>query len=244
MTNSFSIEGKRFLITGATSGIGLECCRYIKENGGTFVGIGRNIEHFPYKDDQNKIQFIDLLDFQTTDLNFLLNQKFDGIVHSAGMVELLPIQFFNLELYRKISKINVESILEIISFFLKNKLFNKYASIVLISSISGKFGMKGNGIYGMTKASLDLISKVLAGELAQQKVRTNSILPGMVKTKMTDKTKDELGDELLKIDEKKYPLGYGEIENVVLPIAFLLSDASRWISGQNIVIDGGRTSVI
>lgn len=244
MINNFSIQGKKFLITGATSGIGLECCKYIKENGGSFIGLGRNIESFQFSDEENKIEFMDLLNFQTSDLNFLLGQKFDGIIHSAGIVELMPIQFFNLELYRKISKINVESILEIISFCLKNKLLNRYASIVLISSISGKFGMKGNGIYGMSKASLDLITKVLAGELAQQKIRANSILPGMVKTKMTDKTKEELGDELLKIDEKKYPLGYGEVENVVLPIIFLLSDASKWISGQNIVIDGGRTSVI
>jgi len=244
MDNAFSISGKLFLVTGATSGIGLNCCKYIAENGGNFVGLGRNIKDFPYAGNGNSIYALDLENFVNKDLEFLNEFKFNGIIHAAGIVELLPFQFFNLDLYNKIMRVNVESILTIISHLLKKRLLLKESSIVLVSSISGKYGMKGNGIYGISKSALNLVSKVLAGELSSSRIRTNSVLPGMVKTKMTDKTVTELGENLIKIDESKYPLGYGNVEDVVLPIIFLLSDASKWINGQNIILDGGRTSII
>jgi NAD(P)-dependent dehydrogenase (short-subunit alcohol dehydrogenase family) len=104
--------------------------------------------------------------------------------------------------------------------------------------------MKGNGIYAASKGALISISKVWANELAVNKIRINCVSPGMVKTEITNKSIENLSIEVIQEDEKKYPLGYGEAIQVANPIIFLLSDASSWITGQNLVLDGGRTSII
>ena len=114
----------------------------------------------------------------------------------------------------------------------------------MVSSVAGIFGMKGNGIYAASKGALIAISKVWANEFAVSKTRVNCVSPGMVKTEITSKSIENLSLEVIQEDEKKYPLGYGTPEQVADPIVFLLSDASSWITGQNLVLDGGRTSTI
>jgi NAD(P)-dependent dehydrogenase (short-subunit alcohol dehydrogenase family) len=127
---------------------------------------------------------------------------------------------------------------------LKKKKFNKPSSIVFLSSIASLYGMKGNGLYAITKASLNIMAKTYANELANKKIRVNTVAPGMVNTQITLDASEFLSDEAILKDKKKYPLGYGEPKDVALPIVFLLSDASKWITGQVLVLDGGRTAVI
>ena len=104
--------------------------------------------------------------------------------------------------------------------------------------------MKGNGIYAASKGALIAISKVWASEFSSNRIRVNCVSPGMVKTEITNKSIDDLSLEVIQQDEKKYPLGYGEAIQVANPIIFLLSEASSWITGQNLILDGGRTSTI
>jgi NAD(P)-dependent dehydrogenase (short-subunit alcohol dehydrogenase family) len=168
----------------------------------------------------------------------------DGYVHSAGVVDINPIKFFKPDLYEQIRSTNLDSFIYLMNAMLKRKKINNKASIVLLSSISGLYGMKGNGLYGMTKAALNIAAKTYANELSKQKIRVNSVAPGMVKTQITLDTIDKLGEDQIKSDEEKYPLGYGEPEDVAYPICFLLSDAAKWITGEVMVLDGGRTAVI
>jgi NAD(P)-dependent dehydrogenase (short-subunit alcohol dehydrogenase family) len=88
------------------------------------------------------------------------------------------------------------------------------------------------------------MAKTYANELAGKKIRVNAVAPGMVNTQITIDANDFLSEEVINEDKKKYPLGYGEPEDVALPIVFLLSEASKWITGQVIVLDGGRTAII
>ena len=104
--------------------------------------------------------------------------------------------------------------------------------------------MKANSPYAMTKASLNILSKTLAAEFAKKKIRFNTVSPGMVETQITKDASINLGKERIDIDRKKYPLGYGNSIDVAKPIIFLLSDYSNWITGLDLVIDGGRTSTI
>lgn len=247
--DKFSLENKIILVSGATSGIGLELCKQIVANGGNFIGLGRNtavLQDFIHSRNlsQSKAILADLTSEESI-LSSLENiEKIDGYVHSAGIVQNNPIQFFNKELYDQIRTVNLDSSLIIISQLLKKKKFNKPASVVFVSSISGMYGMKGNGIYGITKSALNIMAKTYANELAGKKIRVNAVAPGMVNTQITLNANDFLSEEVINEDKKKYPLGYGEPEDVALPIIFLLSEASKWITGQVIVLDGGRTAII
>jgi NAD(P)-dependent dehydrogenase (short-subunit alcohol dehydrogenase family) len=134
--------------------------------------------------------------------------------------------------------------LVLFSELLKRKKINRQSSVVFISSISAIRGAKGNGLYAITKAALDSICKVYANELSSKLIRINTIQPGMVETDMAFKTENLLSKEVMDIDRSKYPFGYGEVKDVALPVVFLLSNASKWITGQSITIDGGRTTLL
>ena len=248
--NNFSLIGKTILVTGATSGIGLEICKQIAIAGGNFVGIGRNIEKLQHYIDDNKLEESKAVTFDLVaieNIHLLVSElpiKIDGFVHSAGIAHISPMHFFNYNDYENIRKINFDSVLVLFSELLKKKKINKNASVVFISSISAIRGAKGNGLYAITKAALDGISKVYANELASKLIRVNTIQPGMVETDMCLQAENILSKETMDVDRSKYPLGYGETKDIALPVIFLLSNASKWITGQSIVIDGGRTSVL
>jgi NAD(P)-dependent dehydrogenase (short-subunit alcohol dehydrogenase family) len=248
--NDFSLDGKTILVTGATSGIGFEICKQITSAGGSFIGIGRNVEKLKsYIDDNNLIYSkaikFDLLNVdKISDIVIELDNKIDGLVHSAGIAYVNPMQFFNYSDYDHIRKINLDSLLVLFSELLKRKKINRQSSVVFISSISAIRGAKGNGLYAITKAALDSICKVYANELSSKLIRINTIQPGMVETDMAFKTENLLSKEVMDIDRSKYPFGYGEVKDVALPVVFLLSNASKWITGQSITIDGGRTTLL
>ena len=248
MDSFIDFSGKRFLVTGASSGIGFEICRQISYFGGYVVGIGRNVEKLNLL--SSELVNFTSINFDLTDLDNLedlvdqIDLPIDGIVHSAGIVQLLPIKFFDIDVLNKLRKVNYDSILIIISKLLKGKKINKDASIVFISSIAAEMGMKGNALYSSTKAALNSTTKVLASELASQRIRVNSISPGQVETSLTDEIASQVSAEAIIIDKMKYPLGYGKSEDIANLSVFLLSSKSRWITGSIINIDGGRSSIL
>jgi NAD(P)-dependent dehydrogenase (short-subunit alcohol dehydrogenase family) len=251
MNKFIDLSGKRFLITGATSGIGLEICKEIDKFNGTIVAIGRDENKLQklYYSLNNRANFVgilhDLENLETRDsLHEKLEMSFDGFVHAAGIVQLLPVKFFKQNIQDKIRKINYDSAVDIISYLVKFKKINNLGSIILISSIAASFGMKGNLMYANTKASLDIFAKVLSSELSHLKVRVNTICPGQIDTEMTEQISLTISKELLDLDKKKYPLGYGSPIDIANLTLFLLSERSKWITGTNIIIDGGRTSTI
>jgi len=246
--NPFDLSGKKILVTGASSGIGFETCRAIVRQGGTFVAVARRTDFLEklIKECGNQNSFIAADLSQMDDIKAIVEtiENIDGIVHSAGIVSLAPVKFYSEQLMNEMRSINFDSITYLVNLIFKKKKINKGSSIVLVSSVAGLFGMKGNGIYAASKGALIAISKVWANEFAVSKTRVNCVSPGMVKTEITSKSIENLSLEVIQEDEKKYPLGYGTPEQVADPIVFLLSDASSWITGQNLVLDGGRTSTI
>lgn len=248
MTNPYDLSGKKILVTGASSGIGYETCLAISRQGGTFIAIARRVELLEklIEESGNENSFIlaDLSQIEDIQKIVELMPNIDGIVHSAGIVTLAPVKFYSKELMNSIRETNFDSIALLINLITKKKKINKGSSIVLVASIAGLFGMKGNGIYAASKGALIAISKVWASEFSSNRIRVNCVSPGMVKTEITNKSIDDLSLEVIQQDEKKYPLGYGEAIQVANPIIFLLSEASSWITGQNLILDGGRTSTI
>jgi NAD(P)-dependent dehydrogenase (short-subunit alcohol dehydrogenase family) len=247
----FSLNDKTFLVTGATSGIGLETCKQIGFSGGRFFALGRNLNKISSLIVENNFvdSFalpFDLSNLNTSEIEDVVNSipQIDGFVYCAGIVKNNPIQFFDDKLYNEIRNVNLDACLFFLSFLLKKKKFKKPASVVFVSSISGIFGMKGNGLYAITKSALNIMAKTYANELSSKQIRVNSVAPGMVNTKITEEANDFLSEEVIAADKKKYPLGYGNPEDVALPIVFLLSSASKWVTGQVLILDGGRTAII
>jgi len=219
--------------------------------GGNIIAIGRDNEKLDLLKSQlnPNVKFQKII-YDLENINEIQNiiEKIeiplDGIVHSAGIVKVLPLKFWDMEEYTKLRNINQDSILIILSKLVKSKKIAKNASIVLISSIAGSRGMKGNLMYSTTKAALDISAKVIAAELSSQKIRVNTINPGQVETNLTEQVSEHISSEALNLDRNKYPLGYGNISDISNLALFLLSEKSTWITGTNISIDGGRSNIL
>tara|TARA_B110000027_G_C16083061_1_gene284563 strand:+ start:236 stop:985 length:750 start_codon:yes stop_codon:yes gene_type:complete len=249
MINPFNLDKKTFLVSGATSGIGLQLCKEIVNLGGNFIGIGRNTkvlkEYIIEEKIKNSSVFKINLSNESEIIDFIVDMpEIDGFVHCAGIDSNCLIQYYKNEIYKKTQAINVDSCNLILSLLLRNKKIKKPSSIVFVSSISGIFGSKGKGPYAISKASLNIMAKTYSNELAKKGIRVNAIAPGMVNTKIAENAKEFYSEEAINLDKKKYPLGYGDPIDVALSIVFLLSGASKWITGQVLIVDGGRTATI
>jgi NAD(P)-dependent dehydrogenase (short-subunit alcohol dehydrogenase family) len=240
------IQNKKILVTGATSGIGLALCDFLIKQECSVIGVGRDnnkIEDLIKKSD-NKLKFLslDLIDFSNYSMIFdemLAGEKFDGFVHCAGIEETLPLTMYNPENVKRIFDINVFSGIELLRHFSKKKYSNDGASVVFLSSVMGELGQPGKIGYCATKSAILGIVKASALELAKRRFRVNSVAPGVVNTPMTQKLFSQIEDDNIQRIKEMHPLGIGEVDDVVPAITFLLSDSSKWITGQNIKIDGG-----
>ena len=250
MYNPFSLEKKTILVTGASSGIGRAIALECSKLGANLVINGRNEERLKATLDeldtsigqQHQMVVADL----TTEegLGLLISQKisFDGVSSNAGIVTgNKPIKFIEVDDLLNVINTNTVSHITLAKMLFKKKLLNKNASYVFTASIGGTVSHgPGNAIYGVSKGAIDSFMKYAAIEFAARGVRCNSVCPGMIETPMIDL--DALTDEDKAKDAEKYLLKrYGKPEEVAHLHAFLLSDASSYITGDSIVIDGGYT---
>ena len=243
--NAFSLEGKIFLVTGASSGIGFEICRVIDSLGGRLIAVARREENLidllsKCKGKEHKYVAADLV--KESDLDRIIEaiDKVDGIVHCAGLLKNQLIKFLKMDLFMEMQAVNVNSIVYLMNTIYTKKKITKNASVVLISSLGAMTGIPGGTFYCATKAELFALAKVWAYELETMAIRTNCISPAIVETELITRVYESITQEDIDTDKSKYPLGYGKPDDVAYPVAFLLSDASRGINGQNIVLDGGR----
>lgn len=247
MYNPFSLEGKTILITGASSGIGrataIECSRM----GANVIITARSKERlqetYEMLDGSENRQIIAELT-NNDDLGSLVATvgKIDGVVLCAGKGKTLPVLFSTREEFDDIYNVNFFSQVELLRLLTKKKCLNINSSVVVISSIGGNYRFSpGNAIYGSSKAALKSMVQFYAIELATKKIRVNGICPGMVETPLI--SGGTLSKEQLDADKAKYPLKrYGKPEEVAYGAIYLLSEASSWITGQSLVIDGGITA--
>jgi NAD(P)-dependent dehydrogenase (short-subunit alcohol dehydrogenase family) len=238
---------KNILITGASSGIGRQIAIDVASNNGKAILTGRN------SDLLNKVaEFIeDKYNVKTpiyiTDLN---NEEaiiamantlplLDGIVLNAGIIDYTPIKYLTKEKIENILMVNFISNVLLINKLLLLKKIKNSASIVFISSISARLGVPGTSIYAASKAALTAFAKVLASELSIKKIRVNIVSPGLVSTDLINKisTVSNINNNELNY----YPLGIGTVNNVSDQVIHLLSDRSKWMTGTDILIDGGFT---
>jgi NAD(P)-dependent dehydrogenase (short-subunit alcohol dehydrogenase family) len=246
MYNPFSLDGKTILITGASSGIGKATAIECSKSGAKVIIIGRNQERlnetFCDLEGEGHSQYIlDLTDFNIFN-DFVNNLPIlNGVVHSAGISNHLPFQFLTEEYMKNMFDINFSSGALLSSKLVKKKKIDKNSSIVFITSISGiTSSYIGGSVYSASKGAISGLLKGMALDLASKNIRVNGVMPAMVETSIMDG--GDITKEQFEEDKKKYPLKrYGKPEEVAYAAIYLLSDASSWTTGTNLLLDGGIT---
>lgn len=246
MTNPFSLEGKTIFITGASSGIGRATAIEASKLGAKLLITGRNEERLSKTlenlEGEGHLSFIaDLTNEEEIKSLVLKLPTLDGVVFNAGIGQILLCKFITQESLDSIMKTNTYSPILLSAELLRKKKIAKNASLVFTASVGGyKTGAIGNGMYGATKAALVGYARSLALELAPRNIRVNTVCPGMTQTPLING--GAISKEELEEDAKQYPLmRYGKPEEVAYLIIYLLSNASSFTTGSNIVIDGGLT---
>lgn len=240
------------LITGASSGIGREMAISLSAQYRLILN-GRDAERLQAtqaacRSPERQLCWVrDLADVGTLSETlppFL--EQYDatvtGFVHCAAMLNVLPLRSITIRHAQDVMNTNALAAMEITRLLMRKNVNHKaLKSIVFISSIASQFGAKGFSAYCASKAALDGLMKALAVELGPE-VRVNSVLPGGVSTPMTQAMFDDpaTAERLTK----DYPLGVGLPSDITSAVAFLISEQARWITGHQMVVDGGRSANI
>lgn len=253
MFDNFKLQDKTIVITGASSGIGRQCAITCAKMGANVIILGRNeIELNKTKglcpsDVEVFSACIDITDY--SGLEGVIKEavsifgKIDGFIHSAGIGMTKPLKLLKLIDYELVMKVNVFSAFELVKILSKKKYLKETgASYILISSVMGLLGDIGNVAYCSSKGALLSAGKAAALELASKKIRVNCVLPGVVETEMAKELFETISPEAKEALLSTHPLGFGSPVDVANSCVFLLSDASRWITGTNFVVDGGYSS--
>lgn len=246
MNNPFSLEGKTILITGASSGIGRAAAIECSKMGAKLIISARNPERLQetlsqLEGEGHQMLLCDLSDSNAINEMVDLLPEINALVNNAGYTKLLPINFINRDDFKSILDVNTVAPIMLLQRLLKKKKLAKNSSVVFTSSMAGLGSSSvANGMYTASKGALSAFIRCAALELAPRGIRVNAVCPAMVNTSIMDS--GSVSEEQLKEDMKKYPLGrYGEPNDVAYAMIYLLSDASSWVTGTNMVIDGGIT---
>ncbi len=251
MFNPFSLENKTILITGASSGIGRQCAIDCSKMGAKVVLIARNEERLNetrsmMEGNGHVLVCQDLTCFETIPdiVKNIVKQigALDGVLHCAGISNTEPLKLYGVDRLEEFFGANVFGAVMLTREICKLKNINKNgASIVFFASVAGIVGESCKSAYSMTKGALISGTRALAVEYSKKNIRVNSVSPGVIETPINAKQKYMVEPELRAQFEAKHLLGLGKTTDISNACIYLLSDASRWVTGQNLIVDGGYT---
>lgn len=248
--NPFSLEGKVVLVTGASSGIGAQCAIDCSNMGARVILVGRNETRLNETLTQMTGDGHTAICYDLGNLNGIaelveqLHNSYihiDGLIHGAGIEKTIPLKFLLPQDYEEVWRINTLSAFELIRCISSIKYKNTGCHFVLISSIASVIGRLGVTAYAASKGAMVAAVKPMALELAAKQMTVNCVSPGTVLTPMMNKYLSSLSEENKQKRLSGFPLGVGTVNDVSNVCTFLLSNAAHWITGQNIVVDGGYT---
>jgi len=247
------LSGKSILITGASSGIGRACAIACSAGGARLTLLGRDQERLLetlsscQKPDDHTTKSVELS--ESDKIEQVVKEAaersggFDGVIHAAGISQtksLTSMKQSEIELFLNVNVL--ASFLLIKSATSRQNFRSSGGSVVVISSVMANVGAKGKSLYSLTKGALTSTTRSLAVELAPRAIRVNTVSPGVVETPMSDQASYSLDPKWRQAVEKLHPLGIGKAEDVANTCVFLVSDLARWITGADIVVDGGYSA--
>jgi NAD(P)-dependent dehydrogenase (short-subunit alcohol dehydrogenase family) len=247
----YLLNNKRYIITGASSGIGKSTSLVLAELGASLLLIDINEPALNQTQKEcgelSKTLTLDLTNSSSIKEEFIKaahdGGKFDGFVHCAGISYISPLKSIDKSSVMKVYELNSYAALELSKAFVNRNVYNGVSgSIVFISSVYAEVGSPANAGYAMSKAAINGLTKSLSIELASKNIRVNCIAPGFVKTQMMTNAALSFDNNRDTYLASLHPLGLGNPEDVAYPIAFLLSDASKWMTGAILNVDGGFTA--
>lgn len=236
------LSGKTVAIIGAAGGIGVGLVRGVTQAAARVHALGRSPDRLaaiPGELAGRVVLDLEKPDAWQTAIDSL--QPLDGLVFCSGKLDVSPFRSLPPAKFAEAMNVNVTAPAMFLRSLLRSGKIKPGCSVVFIGSIAGIRAALGHVAYATGKAALHGLVRTLALELAPQKVRVNSVSPGLVLAGMGSAIKDSITEEQLKEYAKRYPLGLGQPEDISGPVNFLLSDASSWVTGQDLVADGGAT---
>lgn len=243
-SKKYSLQGKTILILGATSDIAAQCALDFSLAGAKLFLAGRNetaLKKLSGLCPNSECFAADFTDKTQMEKLYSWLKPLDGVLFASGQDSTKILKFLSDEEIETAANVNYLSLVKITRDISLKKLLNKGASLVYISSVAANLTAGGKSLYASSKAAICQFAKSVAVDLASRGVRSNSISLGIVETKMNKTFYDE-HPEMRECNEKKHLLGFGKPEDVSSLAQFLLSDASSWITGADIVIDGGYSA--
>jgi NAD(P)-dependent dehydrogenase (short-subunit alcohol dehydrogenase family) len=246
----FSLEGKNIIVTGASSGIGRQCSITCSRMGARVALLGRDLTRLEETLDMmdqyssHTIFSVDLLDYEkiaeTIDKIVQKHGRIDGLINGAGISTTLPLNSLTPRKMEEFFRTNVTGAVNLTQHAVKQTHFSKEGgSVIFISSVMGVAGENGKTLYSMTKGALISATRSMAIELASRRIRVNAVSPGVVESPMSKNAVYSRNEESLNRIKTMHPLGLGKPEDVANACLFLLSDEARWITGTNLIVDGG-----
>jgi len=240
-----NVNKKIILITGATSGIGESIANLLNSKNYQLVITGRNQDKLNelknnFNNDAHQFYKADLCN--NDELNNLITQikiPLDGVIFSAGVIKPKPIKFITENDIDLVVNTNFLSVVRLTTGLFKQKKINNHSSLIYLSSIASRYPYYGGALYSASKAAIESFSRTVALEYAFKKIRANCISPALVETPILDVSRKINSNESILDHESNYPFGFGKPEDIANMILFLLSDTSKWITGQNYTMDGG-----
>lgn len=247
MMNPFSLEGKTILVTGASSNIGRQIAVKCSEMGANVIITARNEERLKETVEKmagkgHRIIQSDLSDAEQ--IPDLVDQmpELDGVVMCAAIFRTTPIRNNRRKYTEEIFKTNTFANIDLVQLLLKNKKIKDGGSILFISSVAANRPYAGNALYSATKGAINSFCQVLAIEQGNRKIRANCVSPGIIKSDMAQADWAVTQEELDK-EEARFPLGFGHTEDIAYAAVYMMSDASRWVTGTNMIVDGGQSII-
>jgi NAD(P)-dependent dehydrogenase (short-subunit alcohol dehydrogenase family) len=249
--NPLSLHDRTILVTGASSGIGRETAILLSELEATVVLTGRDRSRLEQTREKMKgsNHLIEPFELKNADdIPGWVKQiaakigPLHGLVHSAGLQQTIPLRSLTVLKTEDLMRVNFTTAVMLVKAFRQKGCCSRGSSIVLLSSVAGLTGRPAISIYAASKAALIGFSKAAALELASEGIRVNCVAPGYVATEMWGDVSETLTGEQFEAIRAMHPLGIGNPRDVAHPIAFLLAETGRWITGTTLVVDGGYTS--
>lgn len=242
--NPYTLQGKTILITGASSGIGRTAAVECSKLGAKVIITARNEERLAetlkyLEGEGHEYRICDLTDSKSLTQLVASLPEVQGLINNAGFTKTSPIAFINEGDLQALLKVNTIAPILLMKELVKKKKLKKNSSVVFTSSIAGIIRSSvGNAMYASTKGAISAFVRVAAKEMSAKSIRVNAVCPAMVDTGILESS--GITPEQLEIDKQNYPLKrYGTPKDVAWAMIYLLSDASSWVTGVNMLVDGG-----